>query len=303
MLKARRLQEDCKPKEKKEKRIKKDTPLRKIEENGCGIDLGSKFHTVTCAVPGEKGKIMTLTFETFTSDLEAMINWLKKCEVKSACMEATGVYWMHLHKMLEDAGIKPVLIDGRHLKNVKGRKTDVIDSEWLYKIHSFGLDEGAFVPDNLTLELRTYTRVRENYVKTAARAINRMQKALIAMNIRIENVLNDISGKTGMTIIESILSWTRDPKLLASFRDSRCKSSEEEIEKALMGCYSDDQIFALKMAYDDYKAAQTSVYQCDLEIEKQLAKYETKQPANGCSEDDVTEGKNSEIEPAKKKKY
>lgn len=256
--------------------LKKQSPLKKIRQNVAGIDLGSKSHFVAILDPKEKDKILIREFGTFTSNLWDCIHWLKECKVESVAMEATGVYWMHFYTMMENEGFEVVLANSRHVKNVKGRKTDVSDAEWLMQLHSYGLLEGAFIPETDVAELRTYLRLREQSVRMAGQSIQRMQKALISMNLRLDNVLNDISGKTGMAIIKMILEGERDPKILASLRDERCKKSEEQIEESLKGYYRKDQLFALQKALNEYEFHTSTVRDCDEQIKNQVEKFESK---------------------------
>lgn len=256
--------------------IKRQSPLKVIQEDVAGIDLGSESHFVAAPNPDKKGEILVREFGTFTSGLQECVNWLKECQVTSVAMEATGVYWMHFYTMLEEQGLEVVLANSRHVKNVKGKKTDVSDAEWLMQLHSYGLLEGAFIPESQVVQLRTYCRLREQSVSMAGQSIQRMQKALISMNLRLDNVLSDISGKTGITIIKAILAGERDTKALASYRDSRCKKSEEEIEESLKGCYREDQIFALGKALKEYEFHVESIRDCDKQIKEQLEKFEEK---------------------------
>lgn len=256
--------------------LKKHSPLKRIRDDVAGIDLGSESHFVAVQDPKEKGQILIREFGTFTSNLWECIHWLKECYVKSVAMEATGVYWMHFYTMLEQEGFEVILANSRHVKNVKGRKTDIQDAEWLMQLHSYGLLEGAFIPEIHVAELRTYLRLREQSVRMAGQSIQRMQKALISMNLRLDNVLSDISGKTGMMIIKAILDGERDPKTLASYRDMRCRKSEEEIEESLKGYFREDQLYALKKAVTEYEFHTFSVRDCDEQIERQLKKFDSK---------------------------
>jgi len=256
--------------------LKRENPLKKIREDVAGIDLGSESHFVALPNPNHKGEVLIKEFGTFTTHLLECINWLKECKVTSVAMEATGVYWMHFYSMLEEKGIEVILANSRHVKNVKGRKTDVRDAEWLMQLHSYGLLEGAFIPSSEVAQLRTYLRLREQSVRMAGESIQRMQKALIAMNLRLDNVLNDISGKTGMAILKAILNGERDPKVLASLRDQRCRKSEDEIEESLKGHYREDHLFALKKAMADYEFHVKGARDCEQAAQMQLQKFATK---------------------------
>ena len=195
-----------------------------------------------------------------------MADWLKKCKVESVAMETTGVYWMHVYELLEKSGFEVVLADSHKIKNVSGKKTDVQDAEWLYQLHSYGLLRGAFVPEQNIAELRTYGRIRDQKIQQAAACIQRMQKALIRMNLRLDNVMSDISGATGMKIIKAILKGERDPKKLALLRDPRCRNSRETIEKSLQGNYSLDQLFSLEMELNEYLYLKEQIEKCESRI-------------------------------------
>jgi transposase len=247
--------------------------LRKIRDNVAGIDVGGEYHYV--AAPDQKhgGKIVVNRFGSFTTHLKECVNWLKECNIVSVAMEATGVYWTILYAMLREAEIEVILVNPRDFKKMKDKKTDVCDAEYLQLYHSYGLLEGAVIPEKFIGQLRTFTRLREQSVGDAASSIQRMQKALINMNLRLDNVLNDISGATGMTIIKAIINGERDPKKLAKFRDPRCKRSEEEIEDSLNGFYQEDHLFALTRAVRQYEFHHLEIEKCDEQIEAKLKEF------------------------------
>ena len=187
-------------------------------------------------------------------------------------MESTGVYWIPAFEILESHGLDVKLVNARHVKNVSGRKSDVLDCQWLLQLHTYGLLEGAFRPDEQVCSLRAYMRQRENLVRCRASHIQHMQKALRQMNLLLDNVVTDITGKTGMTIIRSILAGQRDPKELARHRDKRCQKSEEEIAKFLKGHYRAEHLFALQQAAELYDTYGEKILACDAALEKQLEK-------------------------------
>lgn len=258
---------------KKQIKISDLRKLEKIRENVAGIDVGGEFHYV--AAPDPSGKIVVNRFGSFTANLKECVEWLKQCNIASVAMEATGVYWTTLYTMLEKIGIEVVLINPRDLNKMKEKKTDVCDAEYLQLFHSYNLLEGSVILDTKINEVRTITRLREQCVRDAASAIQRMQKALINMNLRLDNVINDISGVTGLAIIQAILSGERDPKMLAQLRDYRIKKSEEEIEESLHGFYQDDQLFALGHALREYKFYMNEIQKCDQTIEAKLGEFAT----------------------------
>ena len=258
--------------------MKRRSPLRVVRHDVAGIDLGSKSHFVAIPNPANPEEVLIQEFPVFTSGLESCIKWFRESGIRSVVMEATGVYWMHFFFMLEDAGFEVILANAKHVKNVSAKKTDILDAEWLMQLHSYGLLEGAFVPESQVNALRTFCRFRAQAIKSAGQAIQRMQKALIAMNLRLDNVINDISGKTGISIIEAIVAGERDSKVLANLRDGRCKRSGEEIEEALKGYYRDDLVFCLKQALEEWKFHVSQIRQCDERIKKQLDQYPSKMP-------------------------
>lgn len=260
---------------KKQIKINSLKSLTKVCENVAGIDIGSEYHYVAAPDPKHDGKIVINRFGTFTEHLTECVEWLKQCNIVSVAMEATGVYWKTLHKMLREAEIDVLLVNPRDFKKMKDKKTDVCDCEYLQLYHSYGLFEGAITMGKTTAELQTITRLREQSVMDAAACIQRMQKALINMNLRIDNVLEDISGVTGMAIICAILRGERDPKQLVKYRDGRCKKPVEEMEASLHGFYQDDQLFALERALRQYEFHRLEIQKCDDMIEAKLTEFDT----------------------------
>ncbi len=272
--------------------------LKKIQENVAGIDIGADFHYVAAPDPKHNGKIVVNRFGSFTTNLIECVNWLKQCKISSVAIEATGVYWTILHKMLIEAVIDVTLVNPSAFKRIKDKKTDVCDAEYLQLYHSYGLLEGAIIPEKNIQELRTFTRLREQSVEDSATAIQRMQKSLINMNLRLDNVLTDISGVTGMSIIHAILRGERDPKKLAEYRDKRCKKSQEEIEESLHGFYQDDQLFALDRALRQYEFHMAEIRKCDEMIEAKLSHFETH--SKSTSDQDNIENVKIELKRQKK---
>jgi transposase len=260
---------------KKQIKINDLKTLKKIREKVAGIDVGGEYHYVAAPDPKYAGKIVVNRFGSFTTNLQECVDWLKQCQIVSVAMEATGVYWMILYTMLNEAGVEVILVNPHDFKKIKDKKTDVCDAESLQLYHSYGLLEGSIIPEKKIAELRTYTRLREQSVADAAASIQRMQKALINMNLRLDNVLNDISGLTGMTIIQAILKGERNPKNLAKYRDKRCKKSEEEIEDSLNGFYQEDQLFALDRAVKQYEFHLSEIQKCDGMIQAKLSQFDS----------------------------
>lgn len=248
--------------------------LNKINLFAAGIDIGSKSHFV--AVPEELDDQPVREFSCFTADLEAMADWLVKLGITTVVMESTGVYWIPAFEILESRKLDVKLVNARHVKNVSGRKSDVLDCQWLLQLHTYGLLEGAFRPDEQVCALRAYMRQRENLVRCRAAHIQHMQKALRQMNLLLDNVVTDITGNTGMAIIRSILAGQRDPKELAKYRDKRCKKTAEEIAKSLKGHYRAEHLFALKQAVELYDIYDEKIRACDAVLEQQLKVFDSK---------------------------
>lgn len=211
--------------------------------NAAGIDVGSEFHFV--AVPSDRDEKAVRKFGAFTADLITLADWLTECGVDTVVMESTGVYWIALFELLDSRGFEVLLVDPRRLKSVPGRKTDVLDCQWLQQLHTFGLLSGAFRPEEQVCVLLSYMRQRAMLVQYAAQHIQHMQKALHQMNVKLDKVISDITGVTGTAIIEAILGGERDCVRLAQLRDGRCRNTEETLAKALQGNWRDEHLFAL----------------------------------------------------------
>jgi transposase len=245
--------------------------LRHININAAGIDIGSNSHFVS--VPEDRDEHSVREFKSFTRDLHELAVWLKKCGIETVAMESTGVYWVPLYELLEEYGFEVLLVNAHHVKNVSGRKSDVLDCQWIRELHTYGLLSGAFRPSKEICELRAYVRQRSNLVRFAASHIQHMQKALDLMNLHLHNVISDITGTTGQKIIRAILNGEHDPKILAQYRDGRCKQSIEVIEKSLVGHYKKEHIFSLKQAVELYDFYQCKIEDCDIAIESLLKQW------------------------------
>jgi transposase len=211
----------------RKKRANLPKHLQHINERAAGIDIGSKSHFV--AVPEGIDPNPVREFSTFTGDLEKLAEWVIACGITTVAMESTGVYWIPVFEILEGHGIEVKLVNARHVKNVPGRKSDVLDCQWLQQLHTYGLLRGAFRPTDQVCTLRAYVRQRSTLVRSAASYIQRMQKALTQMNLQLHHVVADITGTTGMRIIKGILNGERNPETLAAMRDVRCKFSERQL--------------------------------------------------------------------------
>jgi transposase len=215
------------------------------------------------------------SFPTFTADLHLLVDWLKACRIDTVAMESTGVYWIPLFEILETSGFNVYLVNARHLKNVSGRKTDVLDCQWIQQLHTYGLLQPSFRPPEQIVALRSIVRHREMLVRYRSAHIQHMQKALTQMNLRLTNVLSDITGVTGMKIIRAILAGERNPQVLAQFRDERCKRSKAEIVKSLEGNYKREHLFTLKQAVDLYDYYERQMQECDAELEEMYREFDT----------------------------
>lgn len=236
--------------------------MEKIRENVAGIDIGAK--KVFTSVEGQP----VVSHFTFTEDFLLLRDYLLKNKVKTAAMEATGVYWVILYEILEEAGIDVWLVDGHQTKQVPGRKTDVKDCQWIQELHSFGLLSRCLIVDADIKELRSYLRLREDHIQSSAMHINHMQKALTLMNIRLKEVLSQIHGASGMAIIEAILKGERNKQTLVGLcHQSVLKTKKEFVLKALEGKYTDAGLFSLKQAYDGYMFYLRQIEECDKQID------------------------------------
>jgi transposase len=241
--------------------------LEVVHPNAAGIDIGNQSHYV--AVPPDRDSQPVRRFGCTTAELREMAGWLKQCGIRTVAMQSTGVYWIAVYDILEEAGLEVYLVNARDTKNLPGRKTDVQESQWLMKLHTYGLLRNSFRPSQEIRQMRTYWRQRNDLVQSASRHILRMQKALTQMNIQLANVLSDISGVTGQAIIKAILGGEHDPHKLAALRDCRVKAREEQIARYLEGNWQEDLLFLLKQEQKGYEFCQRQIAECD----RQLAQY------------------------------
>lgn len=251
--------------------------LRVVHPDAAGIDVHCEFHFV--AVPAGRDAEPVRKFAAFTEDLDRLADWLQSCGVRSVAMESTGVYWIPLFELLERRGFEVILVDPRKLKSVPGRKSDVQDCQWLQQLHTFGLLAAAFRPDDQTCVLRAYLRQRSMLTEHACQHILHMHKALTQMNLKLDKVLSDITGVTGLLIIDAILAGVRDPRKLARLRDQRCRNDEETIAKALVGTWRSEHLFALRQARELYRTMQNLIAECDAQIEVHLKTFADRPPA------------------------
>ena len=250
--------------------VKMGTGLPVFNPHAAGIDIGDTLHCV--AINDGNGGHEVKTTSAFTCDLHEIVDYLKSNGITTVAMESTGVYWLPLYIMLEEAGIEPYLVNAKHVKNVTGRKKDDTDSIWLQKLHTCGLLQKSFQPDNEIRLLRSYTRQRKNLIQLGSDSVRRMQKALELMNIKIHTVISDILGKTGMKMVKAIMAGERDPQILSTLCDPRIKASKEEIIKSLQGIWKEEHLFMLEQAVENYEFHQKQIKRCEEKIKQQLLK-------------------------------
>ena len=242
-----------------------------INPDTAGIDIGTT--SLYVAVPIDRDPRPVRTFVTFTDSLRELARWLKQCGIKSVAMEATGVYWIPVYQILAAAGFEVCLVNPRHVKHVRGRKTDVSDCQWLQHLHAVGLLQASFRPADDICALRTLYRHREHLVRHAGRQIQLMQKALDQMNLHLHHVLSDLAGVSGLRIVDALLEGERDPVALAKLRDPRCQTDEETIVAALTGDWRPEHIFTLKQARETFTHYHTLLPACDAEIETWMKEH------------------------------
>lgn len=250
--------------------VKMGTGLPVFNAHAAGIDIGDTMHCV--AISDGAGGHEVKTTSAFTCDLHEIVDYLKNNGITTAAMESTGVYWLALYLLLEEAGIEPYLVNASHVKNVTGRKKDDTDAIWIQKLHTCGLLQKSFQPENEIRLLRDYTRQRKNLISLSSDAVRRMQKALELMNLKIHTVISDILGKTGMLMVKAILAGERDPAILSELRDSRIKASREDIIKSLKGIWREEYLFMLEQAVENYEFHQVQIKNCEKKIQAQLLK-------------------------------
>lgn len=249
-----------------------DISLEVIHPDAAGIDIGNETHYV--AVPPNRDPEPVRHFGCTTAELNELAAWLKTCGVRTIAMQSTGVYWIPVYDILEEAGFEVYLVNARDTKNLPGKKTDVQESQWLMKLHTYGLLRNSFRPTREIRMMRNYWRQRNDLVQSAGRHIQRMQKALTQMNVQLANVISDLSGVTGQAIVKAILAGERDPRELAAYRNPRVNASEEEIARSLEGNWQDDLLFVLQQEQDGYDFCQKQIAECDDRIEEYLKQRE-----------------------------
>ncbi|MES2706718.1 MAG: IS110 family transposase [Verrucomicrobiota bacterium] len=250
-------------------------PIRElpaINPDAAGADIGAR-EIVVC-VPADRAQEPVRTFLTFTEDLNALADWLKECRVTTIAMESTGMCWIPLFQILETRGIDVRLVNARHVKHVPGRKSDVSDSQWIQYPHSVGLLSGSFRPPQDICAIRSLARHRESLLEQAADQVRHMHKCLDRMNLQIHHVISDLTGGTGLAIMEAILAGERDPKILAAHRDPRIKASAQTIEKSLVGDWRGEHLPVLRLAAATWNHLRAHIMELDLDIASRVKALE-----------------------------
>jgi transposase len=254
------------------RRLRSEDPgLEVVHPHAAGIDVGNSAHYV--AVRPDRDPEPVRRFECFTADLYRLADWLESCGVKTVAMQSTGVYWIPLYEILEEHGFEVYLVNARHTKNLPGRKSDVQESQWLLKLHTYGLLNNSFQPTAAIRVLRTYWRQRAEHVSGAATCIQRMQKALTQMNLQLANIISDLSGVTGQAIVRAIVAGERNPQKLAELSHPRIEASREEVAKSLEGNWRPELVFVLRQEVEMYDTYQRRIAECDQQLQKHLASF------------------------------
>lgn len=235
-----------------------------VEPNAAGIDVGAR--KIYVAVPADRDPQPVRSFDTFTEDLQRMADWLRACSITSVAMESTGVYWIPVYDILESKGLRVCLVNAHHVKHVPGRKSDVQDCQWLQYLHAVGLLRGSFHPENQVRALRAIMRHRDSLIEMAAAHIQQMQKARTQMNLQMHHVLSDITGVSGLAIVDAIVQGERNPEVLAALRDGRVQAGEETIRKSRVGHYRREHLFTLEQSVQAYRHYQQLITACDREM-------------------------------------
>jgi transposase len=259
---------------KRRRGIRSQSGLPILKPHAAGVDIGAT--EIFVAVPADRDPEPIRSFATFTEDLHRLADWLQGCGIETVAMESTGVYWIPLFQILEARGLEVCLVNARYYQNVPGRRTDVCDCQWLQYLHAVGLLRPSFRPAPQVCVLRTLLRHRDNLIQLASTHVQHLQKALNQMNLQIHHVISDITGLTGLAILDAILAGERDPQTLAKLRDPRIKAAEETIIRALVGDYRPEHLFTLRQSLQSYRYYQQLIAECDQEIEKQLAQFEAR---------------------------
>jgi len=275
-----------------------DPGLAVMHPKAAGIDVGNSAHYV--AVRPEQDPEPVRRFQCFTADLHRLADWLEACGVETVAMQSTGVYWIPLYEILEARGFEVYLVNARHTKNLPGRKSDVQESQWLLKLHTYGLLNNSFQPTAEIRIARTYWRQRAEHVRGASTCIQRMQKVLTQMNVQLANVISDLSGLTGQTIVRAILAGERDPKKLAELSHPQIRASREEIARSLEGNWRSELLFLLKQEMEMFDIYHSRIAECDTELEVHLKSFADNVPSKLREGESASEQRPEKVRTSKK---
>ncbi len=243
-----------------------------VRRDAAGIDIGSR--EIAVAVPPGSDPEPVRIFATFTSDLHRLADWLVACGVGTVAMESTSVYWIPLFQILEERGLEVFLVNAHDIKNVSGRPTDIGDCQWIQQLHSVGLLRTSFRPAQQVCAVRSIVRHRQSLTELASQAVEHMQKALDQMNLHLHHVISDLTGETGLRILDAILAGERDAGKLAKLRNARIRSSEARVRKALEGDYRAEHLFTLRQSLARYRFLQQQIEECEQDISERLKEME-----------------------------
>ena len=273
----------------KNKKVDPTQDLPVVNPHAAAVDIGASEHWVALP-PGRADKTVEC-FGCTTAELKRLADWLQDHGVDTVVMEATGNYWVALYDLLEERRLRPVVVNPRYAKNMSGKKGDIPDCQWMQKLHTFGLFANSFRPRETIRRWRTYLRQRENLVICAGQAIQHMQKALTEMNVQLANVISDLSGETGLRIIDAILAGERDPEKLAGLKDGRIQASVQTLARALEGTWKEEHLFTLEQARLTYAHYQEQIAQCDERIQQHMGKMESRAAQQKASEEGAAKKK------------
>jgi transposase len=263
-------------KEPKNVQKKAQASLSIIFPNAAGLDIGSS--EIMVAIPPDREGATVRGFGTYTPDLEVLADWLAGQGVTHVAMESTGVYWIPIYELLEERGFEVIVVNARHIKHPPGRKSDVLDCQWIQQLHAHGMLNGSFRPGADMCTLRAYLRHRDNLIEDRAKHVQYMEKALLQMNVQLGQVLSDLTGKTGLDILHAMVAGEHDPLVLSSMRHGGCKHSQEDLIKALTGHYRKEHLFVLKQALEMFETFSQRLQECDQEIERLLEEIQPELP-------------------------
>ena len=250
--------------------------LQIVFPNAAGLDIGAS--EIMVAIPPDREGVTVRGFGTYTPDLAALADWLKEGGVTHVAMESTGVYWIPIFELLEERGFEVIVVNARHIQHPPGRKSDVMDCQWIQQLHAHGMLRGSFRPEADMCTLRAYLRHRDNLLEDRAKHIQYMEKALLQMNLQLGQVLSDLTGETGLAILHAIVGGEHDPLVLSRMRHGNCKHSQEDLIKALTGHYRKEHLFVLKQALEMFASFSQRLQECDQEIERLLEEIKPELP-------------------------